>query len=217
MPTTIPIAEAVTNLTADEAKILAYYATPGQGYDDVAKETGASKDEVVRVVEKIANNNRPYARTLALEWQRINGTGRIGTATTTPTPATAPKAPVEPVQPADTIADLLNRATATEVPRLVRLADKAQDLLDQLEAQVADYEKGQALREEAARLELRLAAIKQELTPKRTIAAPAGPATSGTDAKTVRAWAVANGIDVPKLGRIPAAVMTAYENRAVRS
>lgn len=199
----MPIAEAVAALTLDEAKILAYYATPGQGYADVAKETGASKDEVIRVVEKVANNNRAYAKTLALEWQRINGTARPAPPAATPSPRTQ-------LVTAPTYADLIGRAIATEVPRLVRLADKVQDLVDQLEEQLTEHEKGQALREEAARLEQRLAQIKQELAPKRgAAAAPVDEAS--VDTKAIRSWAAANGVECKASGRIPAAVLAAYE------
>lgn len=214
MPPTPQIAEAVARLTVDEAKILACFATPGQGYADVAKETGTSKDEVIRVVEKIASNNRAYAKTLALEWQRLNSPGRIGTATPPPTPVAAAGAPADPEPVADTIADLITRATDTEVPRLVRLADKAQDLIDQLEQQLTEYEEQAKLRTEAAELEQRLAAIKQQLGPSRPVAAAS---TSRADSRAIREWAKASGIDCPTHGRLPGTLIAAYEKRAVAS
>lgn len=191
------------DLNRDEAKILAHYAA-GETLDEIAVSAGTGKDEVVRVVGEIAAHNRAYAKTLTLEWQR-NHSGRNGSAPKL-TPVVVPKQVNN-----DVIADLLNRAIGTDVPRLVRLADKVQDLIDQLEEQLTEHEQGQALRAEAAQLEQRLASIKQQLNPKRTAAAAAAPAV--TDSKTVRAWAKASGVDCPTHGRVPASVLAAYARR----
>lgn len=115
--------------------------------------------------------------------------------------------PVENDPPQDTIADLIQRAVSSEVPRLVKAADRIGDLVDQLEKDVAEHERSRELRAEAERLEQRLAQIRQQLGHK-----PAGPGRPAGEVspKAVRAWAAANGVDCPKLGRVPGSVMAAY-------
>lgn len=108
----------------------------------------------------------------------------------------------------DPIAQLIRRAVATDVPRLVKAADKIQDLVDQLEAEVEAHERGAELRAEAERIEARLAEIKAQLGGKR---AAHSVLTEKVDTKAVRKWAAANGIECPNRGRIPRAVMAAYE------
>lgn len=108
------------------------------------------------------------------------------------------------------IAALLDRAANTGVPRLIKVADKIQELAEQLEQEVAEHERGAELRAEAERLEARLAEIKGQLGGKR----PAPAAGARVDTKAVRAWAAKNGMDCPARGRVPHAVMQAYERRA---
>lgn len=193
----------VAGLTVDEAKILAHFGAAGETLDEVAEHAGATKAEVIRVVEEIATNNRSYARNLALAWQQKNARPAVVK------PVTAVPSPVDDEAPTDAIADLLSRAVATEVPRLVRLADKVQDLVDDLEEQLTEHERGRALRAEAEKLERRLTQIRQELGQKRPAATPA----SVVDSKAVRAWAAAAGVECPKLGRVPGSVLAAYERR----
>jgi hypothetical protein len=116
--------------------------------------------------------------------------------------------PVENDPPPDAIADLIQRAVSLDVPRLVKLADKIGDLVDQLEKDVAEHERDIKLRAEAAALEARLAEIRGQLTGKRAPAAAPGP---NVDNKAVRKWAAARGLDCPSRGRIPRAVVEAFE------
>jgi hypothetical protein len=219
------VTTALVDLTSGEAKILAHYAA-GDEFSLIAQKTGTKTAEVNRVVMEIAQFNVAHARALAVAWQRKNNPGVIGQAIKPPEvakPAEAIKPPevakpAEAIKPAeatkpmmlkrDVIADLLNRAVASEVPALIRLADRAQDLVDQLEQKLAEYDQGRALRAEAAQLEQRLAEIKQELTGKK--ASPGPSAVMGPDNATVRAWAGANGVECPARGRIPGAVTAAY-------
>lgn len=113
----------------------------------------------------------------------------------------------EDTKPEDAIADLISRAVASEVPRLVKLADKVQDLVDQLEIDVAEHERSAELRAEAAELEARLAQIRGEIGGKRPAATPG----STHDPKAVRTWAAARGMECPARGRIPRAVLDAFE------
>lgn len=126
-------------------------------------------------------------------------------------PRQAPPPAVEGKSPTDAIADLIRRAVDSDVPRLVRTADKIQDLVDQLEKDVSEHERGAELRAEAARLEARLAEIKGQISGKR-VAVPAAPAGS-IDNKAIRQWAASQRIECPDRGRIPRTVLDAYEKR----
>ncbi len=133
-----------------------------------------------------------------------------------PEPAEAQKAAPEPAgtEPADTIADLIARAVASEVPRLVHAADRIQDLVDRLEGDLNAHERSAELRAELARIEARAAEIKGQLTGKRPAATP-GPAADDSEVKAIRAWAKANGIACSDRGRIPQGVLAAYRNRRI--
>lgn len=125
-----------------------------------------------------------------------------------PSPTSRADQPVVADQPEDTIADLIRRAVTSDVPRLVKLADKIQDLVDQLEADVAEHERGAELRAEAARLEARLAEIRGEIGSKRPTAPVDRP---GRDTKAIRAWAARCGLVCPARGRVPRTVIEAFE------
>ncbi|MEU7904150.1 histone-like nucleoid-structuring protein Lsr2 [Actinoplanes sp. NPDC049118] len=205
MSATETVDAIVAELTRDEAKILAHYAA-GEPLDLIPQNAEVKRAEVDRVVMEIANFNIPHARTIALAWQRKNKPAAPNAA-----PATVAATATRP----DAIADLINRATTSDVPRLVRLADKVQDLVDQLEGQLREYERGKELRAEAEKLERRLAEIKQALTPKRSASAESASMASAPDSKAVRAWAAANGVDCPERGRVPAGVLAAYAEAGV--
>jgi hypothetical protein len=198
---------AVERLTPDEAKILATYASGETSLDAIAEKTGVRRTEVDHVIMNIANFNAAHARSLAIAWQRKNSLGMIGTAPSPSPPAVevkpklSPKATAAPA-PAEPIANLINRAIASGDAKLVKLCDKIQDLVDQLEEDVKEYERGASLRAEADRLEQRLAEIRQELGGKATGAVQ--------DTKAIRAWAEKRGIECPARGRIPASVLAAY-------
>jgi hypothetical protein len=219
---TSTIEPAVSKMTRDEARILAHYAA-GETSRQIATSTGLSPDEIGLALDALAGNDRDRAQRLAMQWQArakavaaARGVSAPPAPRPIPAPATAepepPKAPK--VEAVDTIADLIGRAIATDIPRFVRLADKVQDLLDQLDEQLAEHEKGKKLRAEAEQLEQRLAQIKRELSPKRATPAPAVPAPA-VDSKAIRAWAAANGVDCPDRGRIPSSVLAAFSEQAV--
>lgn len=198
----------VAKLTANEAKILALFAS-GETLDLISQKTSTKRAEVDHIVMEIANFNVGHARELAVTWQRKNNPGLIGSAPTPevegpslPTIAKGQlaKTPVEP------IANLINRAVASKVPKLIRLADRIQDLVDDLEAQLKDHDRGAALRTEQKQLEQRLAEIRRELGGS----APAAGKSTAADNKAVREWARSNGVACPERGKIPRAVFEAY-------
>jgi chromosome segregation ATPase len=105
--------------------------------------------------------------------------------------------------PPDAEDNVLAQAEATGVPRIVKAAEKIRDLLDALTGDVMDHAREARLRAEQTRLEARLTEIRKELNPRRTDA-------SGVDSKAVRAWAKANNVECPDVGRVPNRVLDAY-------
>jgi hypothetical protein len=189
-------AQILDGLTHAEAKILAHYAA-GETTREIASTSGNTVADVEVVINTIARGNRNLARTIATEWQ--------SRAKTHVAPPAAPPQ-VKSARPApDAIADLLTEAVETGDPKLVKAADKISDLVEDLEAQMVAYRTQKALRDEAAQLEARLAAIRAQIQP----GAKASP--SLTDSKAVRAWARNNKTDCPAFGRIPARVLDAYQ------
>lgn len=192
---------SVQHLTQDQAKILAHYAA-GESISEMANALRMPLTEVGAVIDRLAKNNRGLAQNLATAWRRTN----------TAQPAPRPQVVIRPAavqDPADSITDLLGRATASGVTRLIRAADRIQDLVDQLEAYVLEHERGRELREEADKLEARLTEIRQQLGSKRSTSAPT--AEPAADSKAIRAWATANNVSCPTRGRIPASVVAAFE------
>lgn len=112
--------------------------------------------------------------------------------------------------------DLIEEGKASSVARVRRAAEKAQAALDHLAAVIdetreaeaakraAEAEKA-AARRKVAELEAQLAAAKAALRGK-----PAPTAAATGDAKAIRAWAAANGVECPTRGKVPAAVVEAY-------
>lgn len=127
-------------------------------------------------------------------------------------------------EPAGELEALLQAAHATGLPRLQRAADKIRDLVAELRTDLADHLREAKLRAEQADLEARLAAIKEQLRPRRTpavLATTATPALAETtapatgtaarlDTMAVRAWAAEQGLACSAHGRIPGAIADAY-------
>lgn len=202
MTVTAELDATVAKLTRGEAKILAHFAA-GDTVDATARAAGVPDAEVVRVIQQVGRNNRSYARTLTLAWQREHPAG--------PPAPTRPPVRVGDAPAEDGITNLLSRAIATDVPKLMRAADRISNLVDQLEAQVREYEQGKELRTRAEELERELAEIRRQLAPKRTGSVLAGAtADDRVSPRLIRAWATDAGVDCPIRGRIPNSVMDAY-------
>jgi hypothetical protein len=112
--------------------------------------------------------------------------------------------------------DLIDEGKASSFAKVRRAAEKAQAALDALAAAIEDTRlaeaakraaaaEKEAARRKVAELERQLAEAKAALRGK-----PAPAPTGTAEAKTVRAWAAANGIDCPTRGKVPAAVVDAY-------
>jgi hypothetical protein len=198
-PTADPIEAAVAKLTRDEAKILAHYAA-GESLDEVARATHITLTAVSYTVDTVAKRDRSLAHKIAVAWQKANPVGR---ANSIPVPVPPLAAGVVPRSTSGEVTDLFVTALGSDVPKLVRLAEKTQALVDELRVLVDEHEKGKELRAEAEQLEARLAEIRQQLGPKK--------AEPGPDWKAIRAWATANDVACPTHGRVPTAVVDAYQ------
>lgn len=95
---------------------------------------------------------------------------------------------------------------AHDDPRIARAAKKVVDALAKLDAAWEANAAKAELRARQRELEAELAKVKAQI--KGTAPAPA--AAPKVDYKAVRAWADANGIEVPKVGRIGADIVDAY-------
>lgn len=214
-----------------------------------SRRNGANIDDIAEAFD--------YPPAVVAAFLRTNT--RPTTATTPPPPATMPKGPAgtstgqrptaarvitEPAPtpmtpapaapaPVDVLEQLLNAATT---PKAKRLAAKAREAVDALQAQVdadtaaaaakaqaeraAAQAAAQAAQERAAakaeveRLAAALADARKRagLTRSTRTGTGTGPAASdaGTNARTIRTWATTNGIPCPIKGRLPQTVITAY-------
>jgi hypothetical protein len=124
-------------------------------------------------------------------------------ATTTPGPLPMP------------VSDLIVKGRGHESKRIQAAAQRAHDALAKLRqlldddakktaARRADQARAAAARSEVDRLERELAAAKAKLRGDKPPAVkPATPSTAPSEAAQVRAWAADQGIDCPRVGRIP--------------
>jgi Lsr2 len=249
--TLAPALPAGARLTREQAKILAHYAAGesaksitvntglsmavvGQVLDEHA---GNDRDRATQLTLEYQEHARMIsaakgqaAAAVAAVCQPARAAAAVpkpaapagDTAETAPS-AASPQEPDSPAaeQPVDGIDAVLAQAAATGVPRLQRAAAKVQDLADELRRDLAEHTRETQLRAELARLESRLAEVKQQLRPRRAAAplaaasTPAVPAVpdsgeAAVDTKAVRAWALEQGLDCPARGRIPGAVTDAY-------
>lgn len=130
-----------------------------------------------------------------------------------PEPGTRP--PAASLEPS--VTDRIGRAIATARgsgdARLKRLADKAEDARDALLNGVGEWEQAAEQRrleaEAAAKREREIAELEEKLTALR--GQRQASAALGKRAKSIRAWAAANGVECPARGRVPMAVVEAYE------
>ena len=218
---------AVVKMTRDEARILAHYAA-GESAKEIAANIRMDLGVVGLTLDSLCGNNRNLAHNLAVEWQsRANAVAASKGMSATPvvrpelarqTPQVLVRDPAPPAEApavarirADDLSTLLDTAQTSGNPRLERMAAKIRDLLADLQGQVAEHTRDAQLRQELSDLEGRLAAVKEQLRPKRTAAAAAPVVNAGSvDTGAVRVWAAENGWECSARGRIPAAVLEAY-------
>lgn len=166
----------------DDVRILALWgAIPSHSFDSIATELGQPQVAISKVLTEAEAMDRGDAARLALTWLLRNG-GIPGTDAT------------------DGISAIIARAIATERPKLVAAADRIADLADDLETQLAEYERSADLQAKAAKLEAELAEIRGQLGTTQPLV---------VDPK--RAWAAAAGVECPRHGRVPGSVVAAYQ------
>ncbi|MEU1496094.1 histone-like nucleoid-structuring protein Lsr2 [Streptomyces sp. NPDC005732] len=117
------------------------------------------------------------------------------------TPAPRPSAGTPATMP---VGQLLAWAAAHSDAKIRKAAGQARDALDTLRARHHADEQLKSIDEEAARLEERLAQLKEQ---KAAIAPSRKAPERGYEPADVRAWAAAEGIELPGRGRIPETVV----------
>lgn len=132
-------------------------------------------------------------------------------------PATPDPEPTMPDPTTATIDALIDRAHDSGLPRAVRLADRITDLATELETLLDRTDRERDLLARIAELDAQRTAARAELAAltSRTPAPPTtdqtSPPAAGGRHAAIRTWATAQGMRCSATGRIPAAVLTAYE------
>lgn len=110
----------------------------------------------------------------------------------------------------DPIIALLDKADQSGRATLARKADRVRDLLAEIKTGVElaahENEARRQAQAEVERLQRELAEARAILRGGKTVTASSGP-----DPKAVRAWAAANDVECPAMGRVPRAVVDAYQ------
>lgn len=118
---------------------------------------------------------------------------------------TAPLPGPRPHSNLGTLAVAVNELTRHKDPRVAKAASKCREQLVKLIDAVSDYDEKAEARAEVERLEAQLAEAKAKL--RRT---PPSIGQPDVDSKKVRAWAAENGVDCPRVGRVPQHVVEQY-------
>lgn len=131
------------------------------------------------------------------------------------TPIPVPAMPSAPRPGAMSVESLLAAADRVGHPRLAKQAAKVRDAVAVLRELVEGHEKRAEAEEQVERLRRQLAEAEAKLRgvagtgPARAMARAA--AAGRPEARLVRAWARQQGIECPATGRVPYAVVEAYE------
>lgn len=200
---------------AKRLEVLRLLAIDNYTLRDTATETGLSYTAVADIAE---HYGYPETDKMLAAFQRLQDTIDTPEHHTpspprpVPTPPPAPSAAPTPVAATaakdDTDAALLAQAKSSTKARTRALGEKITTLLDQLRAVLEEETRVAANAARIAQLEAELAALKGKPAP--TTVKSSGTAPDGPDSKTIRAWAVANGVTCPAVGRVPATVRDAY-------
>lgn len=107
---------------------------------------------------------------------------------------------------------LIDRGLQSDSPAIVKKATKLSKLATELETMLEEYRTGQAERDKAA-AEAReeLAILDRRRAELQAIVKPARRTTPDPETAKIRAWAVAQGLEVPERGRIGAELRARYE------
>lgn len=202
-----------------ELSALRGYAA-GDHIDAIAASIDRSRDWVVGTLRSLCGLNRNRAEVVLADAARR-------TPGDAPPPPAMPQAPQrgEASVPASShpFESMLARADASGVARLVRLAGRIRELVDQLHAGLAVVDAERQARERIALLEVQLTQARAALKAKKPLAArpddrppaarsPEPIATAaGVSARVIREWAKTQGIACQPNGPIPSGVLIAYQ------
>lgn len=203
------------DLTTAELDILQRYARGGEP-KGIAEGTGVDLEEVGRVLA-LVGFQRGRAQTLLRERDTKARNAKLASVAGPP-PAPPPPAAAAPVvTPRQDVEAVLARADAaggkfaTRATRIRTMVDDLRrDLDDQAKVLAAEREV-ERLRQELAKATSKLRDLKAPPAKPGKVATKAVKSAGPTD---IRRWAAANGIECPRMGKIPAAVREAYERRA---
>lgn len=138
----------------------------------------------------------------------------------TTTPAAPPQGVIlhhTATTPDTLVEQLVVRAKASTKASTRKLGERVQALVEQLRTTVTAEDEARRAAEQAARadaerqrqiadLEAKLAELRGTPVKKHATSTP-----NNGEAKKIREWAADNGVECPKVGRIPTAVREAYE------
>jgi hypothetical protein len=128
--------------------------------------------------------------------------------------ATVTTPPIQPLPPAQTLEARLAEGRKSQLKSVQQAAKRANEAPERFR-QVEQEERGEAAaRAGIARLERELREAKAKLRAKPAVAAPppkAEPSNQRGNQAVVRAWCVSQGIEVPRMGRLPREAVEAYE------
>ncbi|MFG2054787.1 histone-like nucleoid-structuring protein Lsr2 [Micromonospora sp. NPDC048930] len=200
----------------------------GKSEIEIADATGLTQKAITRVINDMCAGDEVVAGQMVTAYEHraravAAAQGRPGVpgvprTTTVPPPGTL-RPPAQPAAPAgpDTLTQLLHAAAASPTRRVQALGEKLRALAAEVREALAKEEQAAAAQRRVDELAAELKKAQEEL--RAATGRPARPPASGAavpaagpevPAKTVRAWARQNKVDVPALGRIPRDVMDAY-------
>jgi len=202
-------------LTAAEREALERFAR-GATVGDIAYATGKNLSVIQRMLTDLCDLDR--ARAARIIDGRDTPAGPPAAAEFVEPAATHPPPEEDPLSTWEGVLQVAEAHPSVLVQRLaVRARNLLEDLLERLEAEVAERaeaERVEAARAEAlakvARLEAELAQAREEATAAGVPGRKAPRRTPDHDPRQVRAWAREHSIACPGRGVIPKAVMAAY-------
>lgn len=193
--------------------------------DSIVGRVGKHQTIVREVISRLARFDRARARDLVAEYDKTMGKtpgavskpqlAELVAASRPPRPSAppAPKPPTVTLRSAPgerSIQDLLDAATRTGAPKVVRLADRIRALVAELEPLVDAAEKEHAVLVEISTLRRQMDDKLEQLKKLRGNGPQPKPAEPGPTDKQIREWAKANQVDCPRTGRLPTPVRELY-------
>jgi hypothetical protein len=135
----------------------------------------------------------------------VSRPGRSVRPVATGATATVTTPPIQPSPPAQTLEARLAEGRKSQLKSVQQAAKRANEALERFR-QVEEERGKAAARAGIARLERELREAKAKLRAKPAVAAPpskAEPSNQRGNQAVVRAWCVSQGIEVPRMGRLP--------------